>query len=254
MRRPAEQAGLQRHPRDRDDARLDPDEPGLDEMGGDERADRPPERRIRVVAVEVHGSRQQPDAVAVEQRADEGQQPAGGVAAARERDRRRDERQRGRAEDDGGRWGRHRRRLPPAGRRGQSGTKRALLTRISYKVIHPDTDARPLAAAAALVPDSARARRPRRATAWASRKDVFDRTDGRMHLWPGMLYGDVEEDDRRRGSSPRSIRRAISSPAAAARGSTGSRAAGRRLCAEEAERLARYVGVARARRVIKGRA
>jgi DNA-binding PadR family transcriptional regulator len=74
-------------------------------------------------------------------------------------------------------------------------------------------------------------------------KDVFDRTDGQMHLWPGMAAKLLEEVDAPAdyasgGGRPRFYRLTPS---------------GRRLCAEEAERLSRYVAAARARRVIKGR-
>lgn len=81
-------------------------------------------------------------------------------------------------------------------------------------------------------------------------KEVFDRTDGMVHLWPGMLYGAlkkmndaglVEEVDAPRqfataGGRPRFYR--ITS-------------LGRRMCASEAERLARFVDTARAKRLIK---
>src|SRR6187401_291358 len=80
-------------------------------------------------------------------------------------------------------------------------------------------------------------------------KDVFDRTDGQMHLWPGMLYGtlkkltqaklvdeiDVPPGFESGGGRPRFYR------------ITGT---GRRLCADEAEKLARYVDTARAKRLI----
>ena len=81
-------------------------------------------------------------------------------------------------------------------------------------------------------------------------KDVFERTDGHMHLWPGMLYGAlrkmtaaglVDEVDAPRtftsgGGRPRFYRIT---------------ALGRRVCAQEAERLARFVDAARAKRLIK---
>ena len=84
-------------------------------------------------------------------------------------------------------------------------------------------------------------------------KDVFDRTEGQMHLWPGMLYGtlkkltqaalvdeiDVPPGFESGGGRPRFYRITAS---------------GRRLCADEAERLARYVDTARAKRLIKRRA
>ena len=81
-------------------------------------------------------------------------------------------------------------------------------------------------------------------------KEVFDRTDGQLHLWPGMLYGAlrkmtdsgmVEETEAPRGYTagggrPRFYR---ITPY------------GRRLCAEEAMRLARFVDAAQAKRLIK---
>ena len=81
-------------------------------------------------------------------------------------------------------------------------------------------------------------------------RDVFERTDGRMHLWPGMLYGALKkmvdagfvvesrapEGFEAAGGRPRFYR--IS-------------ALGRRACASEAERMARMVDVARSKRLIK---
>jgi DNA-binding PadR family transcriptional regulator len=81
-------------------------------------------------------------------------------------------------------------------------------------------------------------------------KDVLERTDGRMNLWPGMLYGalkkmvdaglvaetDAPADFSAGGGRPRFYRIT---------------ALGRRASAEEAGRLARYVDVARAKRLIK---
>ena len=82
-------------------------------------------------------------------------------------------------------------------------------------------------------------------------KEVFERTDGQMHLWPGMLYGAlgkmadaglvaetaVPKDFDSGGGRPRFYR---ITPM------------GRRTCAAEAERLAGYVNVARAKRLLKG--
>ena len=81
-------------------------------------------------------------------------------------------------------------------------------------------------------------------------KEVFERTDGRMNLWPGMLYGalkkmteaglvvetDPPADFTSAGGTPRFYRIT---------------ALGRRESAAEAERLARYVETARARRLIR---
>jgi DNA-binding PadR family transcriptional regulator len=81
-------------------------------------------------------------------------------------------------------------------------------------------------------------------------KEVFDRTDGRMQLWPGMLYGalkkmtdmgliveiDAPRDFSAGGGRPRFYRIV---------------ALGRRAAAAEAERMAAIVDVARSKRLIK---
>jgi len=81
-------------------------------------------------------------------------------------------------------------------------------------------------------------------------KEVFDRTEGRMHLWPGMLYGALKkladaglvtetrapEHFESGGGRPRFYK---ITPA------------GRRECAAEAERLAKFVEAARAKRLVK---
>ena len=81
-------------------------------------------------------------------------------------------------------------------------------------------------------------------------KEVFDRTEGRMHLWPGMLYGALKkmadadlvaetrapENFESGGGRPRFYK---ITPA------------GRRECAAEAERLARFVEAAREKRLVK---
>jgi len=81
-------------------------------------------------------------------------------------------------------------------------------------------------------------------------KEVFERTGGRMQLWPGMLYGalkkmndlgfvsETDAPDRftSGGGRPRHYRLTAS---------------GRRACAAEAERLARFVEAARDKRLIK---
>ena len=83
-------------------------------------------------------------------------------------------------------------------------------------------------------------------------KEVFERTEGQMHLWPGMLYGALKKmteagfvDD---------------APAPKSFASGGGRPRfyritpiGRRACAAEAERLARFVDAAQAKRLIKPR-
>jgi len=81
-------------------------------------------------------------------------------------------------------------------------------------------------------------------------KDVFDRTNGQMHLWPGMLYGALRkmtdaglvaetrppDDFAAGGGRPKFYRMT---------------ALGRRACAAEAERLAAFVDAARAKRLIR---
>jgi DNA-binding PadR family transcriptional regulator len=81
-------------------------------------------------------------------------------------------------------------------------------------------------------------------------KEVFDRTEGVLHLWPGMLYGALKKmaaaglideaptprDFAQAGGRPRFYR---ITPY------------GRRACAAEAARLARFVDAARSKRLIK---
>lgn len=81
-------------------------------------------------------------------------------------------------------------------------------------------------------------------------KEVFDRTEGQMQLWPGMLYGALKKmadagfvteteapgDFTSGGGRPRHYRL------------TG---LGRRACAAEAARLARIVEAARSKHLIK---
>jgi DNA-binding PadR family transcriptional regulator len=81
-------------------------------------------------------------------------------------------------------------------------------------------------------------------------KEVFDRTEGAMHLWPGMLYGALKKmtaaglvdeaptprDFTAAGGRPRFYR---ITPY------------GRRACAAEAVRLAGFVDAARSKRLIK---
>jgi len=80
--------------------------------------------------------------------------------------------------------------------------------------------------------------------------EVLERTDGRMRLWPGMLYRalgrladiglileiDAPDDAVAAGGRPRFFRIT---------------AAGRRACAAEAERLAGFVAVARRKKLLK---
>lgn len=81
-------------------------------------------------------------------------------------------------------------------------------------------------------------------------KDVFDRTDGTVNLWPGMLYGALKK------MTDEGLVDEVAAPAGFA--PAGGRPRfyrmtpyGRRQCASEAERLARYVDAARAKGLIK---
>jgi DNA-binding PadR family transcriptional regulator len=81
-------------------------------------------------------------------------------------------------------------------------------------------------------------------------KEVLDRTEGQLPLWPGMLYGalkrmsdaglvdevDPPPDFQAAGGRPRFYR---ITPL------------GRRVCAAEARRMERFVEAARAKRLIK---
>lgn len=83
-------------------------------------------------------------------------------------------------------------------------------------------------------------------------KEVFERTDGQMRLWPGMLYGalrkmadqglvveaDAPPDYSSGGGRPRFYR---ITPM------------GKRTCAAEASRLERFVSAAREKRLLKAR-
>ncbi len=82
-------------------------------------------------------------------------------------------------------------------------------------------------------------------------REVFERTDSRLHLWPGMLYGALKQ------MTARGYVAETGAPADAATGGGKPRfyrltPLGRRTCAEEAERLARIVDTARAKRMLKG--
>lgn len=81
-------------------------------------------------------------------------------------------------------------------------------------------------------------------------KDVFARTDGQMHLWPGMLYGAL------RKLTEQGLVTDVPAPADFMSGGGRPRfyritAAGKRACAAEAGRLARFVDVARAKKLIR---
>lgn len=81
-------------------------------------------------------------------------------------------------------------------------------------------------------------------------KEVFARTDGQMHLWPGMLYGAL------RKMTEQGLVADVEAPADFTSGGGRPRfyritAAGKRACASEASRLARFVDVARAKKLIR---
>jgi DNA-binding PadR family transcriptional regulator len=81
-------------------------------------------------------------------------------------------------------------------------------------------------------------------------REVFERTDGLMHLWPGKLYGALKQ----LADAGLVIERAAPRDFASGGGRPrfyGITAAGRRACAAEATRLARFVDVAHAKRLIK---
>jgi DNA-binding PadR family transcriptional regulator len=84
-------------------------------------------------------------------------------------------------------------------------------------------------------------------------KDVFDRTDGQMHLWPGMLYGALKR------MTAAGLVTETRAPATFTSGGGRPRfyaitRAGRSACADEAARLERYVDDARSKRLLKHRA
>ena len=82
-------------------------------------------------------------------------------------------------------------------------------------------------------------------------REVFERTEGRVHLWPGMLYGALKQMTTRGYVSETAL-----PPDAAYSGGKPRfyrlTPLGRRVCAAEATRLARTVETARARRLLKG--
>jgi DNA-binding PadR family transcriptional regulator len=78
-------------------------------------------------------------------------------------------------------------------------------------------------------------------------QDVLDRTGGRMRLWPGMLYRNLQQlaDEGLIADAP--------APAAPEAGSPRYfriTPAGRRACAAEARRMAAFVEVARSKRLL----
>jgi DNA-binding PadR family transcriptional regulator len=82
-------------------------------------------------------------------------------------------------------------------------------------------------------------------------REVFERTGGRLHLWPGMLYGALKQ------MAARGYVAETTAPSDVATGGGRPRfyrltPLGRRTCAAEAERLAAIVDTARAKRMLKG--
>ena len=79
-------------------------------------------------------------------------------------------------------------------------------------------------------------------------QDVLDRSGGSVRLWPGMLYRNL----KRLQAEGLITERPLSGPPEAGRPRYfGLTATGRRRCAQEAERLAGLVDVARARRLLR---
>ena len=81
-------------------------------------------------------------------------------------------------------------------------------------------------------------------------KDVLDRTDGTMHLWPGMLYGALKKMTDAGLAAETAIPRNFES--------TGGKPRfykvtpnGKRLCGEEAGRMAKVVEAARAKKLLR---
>ena len=82
-------------------------------------------------------------------------------------------------------------------------------------------------------------------------REVFDRTGGVLHLWPGMLYGALKQ------MTTRGYVAETAAPADAAPGGGKPRfyritPLGKRTCAAEAKRLESIVEAARAKRLLKG--
>lgn len=78
--------------------------------------------------------------------------------------------------------------------------------------------------------------------------DIYERTGGTVQLWPGMLYGAL------RKMEAAGLVVEVEPPAGFCSGGGRPRfyritKAGRQTCAAESQRLARYVSVARQRRV-----
>jgi DNA-binding PadR family transcriptional regulator len=83
-------------------------------------------------------------------------------------------------------------------------------------------------------------------------KEVFDRTDGQMRLWPGMLYGALKK------MTDQGLVAEIDAPADFMSGGGRPRfyritPMGKRTCAAEAARFERFVNAAREKRLLKAR-
>jgi DNA-binding PadR family transcriptional regulator len=81
-------------------------------------------------------------------------------------------------------------------------------------------------------------------------QDVLERTEGRMRLWPGMLYRSL------RSLCDQGLIREVAPPARAPDDDMTRRyyrltPSGRRVLAEETRRLAAYVQAARAKKVLR---
>ncbi len=81
-------------------------------------------------------------------------------------------------------------------------------------------------------------------------KDVLDRTEGQMHLWPGMLYGALKK------LTDEGFVEEVDAPADFASGGGkprfyGLTPAGRRAASQEAGRMAAFVDAARQKKLLK---
>ena len=81
-------------------------------------------------------------------------------------------------------------------------------------------------------------------------RDVFERTDSRLHLWPGMLYGALKQ------MTARGYVAETDAPADTSTGGGKPRfyritPLGKRECAAEAARLDHIVNAARSKRLLK---
>jgi DNA-binding PadR family transcriptional regulator len=84
-------------------------------------------------------------------------------------------------------------------------------------------------------------------------QDVYERTDGDMHLWPGMLYGALKR------MVAEGLVEEIEAPTNFVSGGGRPRfyritSSGRRCCITEVRRMARNVAAARTKRLIGRRA